>query len=260
MGAAVGLLSGALLLSQSAEASEGGSPPPPNSSSESSSASGPGVGIYLDAEGAALFALSSTHEWKDACPTVDAGTQSWQPECTTSAPIGALLQGRLGLRWGYLGIEGFALTAIDWSQAEFNEGIPGLPSAASTMAVGRVGGGLGAGLRLMTAPGVFRASAGAGGGIMFRHVYTSISSLDGASEGYQSPFLSFDMTITLLGFLNLGVMGLVEFPGDVTVSPDFSSIDEGGLGQAVESELGRVTVFSGPQFFIGPKLGIHFGG
>lgn len=221
---------------------------------------GPGFGLYLDAEGAALFALSSTHEWSESCPAVNLGSESWQPECSTSAPLGALLQGRLGMRFGYLGVEGFGLAAIDWSAARFDDAIPGLPSSASTMAIGRVGGGLGAGLRLMSAPGLFRASAGAGGGIMFRHVYTSISSLDGASDGYHAPFVSFDVTLTLLGFVNLGVMGLVEFPSDVAVSPDFSGIDDAFVGAQVESEIGQVTVFSGPQFFIGPKLGIHFGG
>lgn len=222
--------------------------------------SGPGFGVYLDADAAGLFAFTSTHEWDADCPAVSTGTDNWEPSCSTSAPMGLLLQGRLGLRFGHLGIEGFGLTGIDWSTAKFDEAIPGLPSSASKMAIGRVGGGLGAGLRLMTSPGLLRVSAGAGGGVMFRHVYTSISSLDGASEGYQSPFLSFDVTVTLLSFLNVGLMGLVEFPGDVAVSPDFSEIDDGMLGAQVESEIGDVTVFSGPQFFIGPKVGFHFGG
>ncbi len=145
-------------------------PPASQAEEEKEGDDGPGLGLYVDVDGAAMFAFSSSHEWKDDCPAASIGTESWAPECSTSAPIGVLADAKLGFRFGYLGVELMGVFAGDWSRASFDQPIPGL-DADSTMDVGRVGGGVGAGLRLMTAPGMFRISGGAGGGVLFRHVY-----------------------------------------------------------------------------------------
>ncbi len=219
---------------------------------------GPGFGLYVDADGAAMFSFASTHEWKDGCPAASIGTEAWAPACSTSAPIGLMADAKLGFRFGYVGVELMGVFAGDWSRAAFDQPVPGL-DIDSTMDVGRVGGGVGGGLRLMTAPGLFRISGGAGGGVLFRHVYSTISSLDGKSTGYAAPFVMGDVTITLLRFLNVGVVAMVEFSKDITLEPDFSKV-AGPAAGPLEDAVGPVTVFQGPQFFIGPRVGLHFGG
>jgi hypothetical protein len=96
---------------------------------------------------------------------------------------------------------------------------------------------------------------------MLRHVFTSISSLDGSSTGYLVPMMRADVTFTFLKFLNVGVMGWVEFSKDVTVEPDLSALglSDAEMGPILDA-LGEVTVFEGPQFFLGPFLGFTFGG
>lgn len=233
-------------------------PPPSQAQKKNEGDDGVDFGIYVDANGAAMFAFASTHDWKADCPAATVGSETWAPQCSTSAPIGLLADGRLGFRFGYVGIELMGVFAGDWSRASFDEAIPGL-SADSTMDVGRVGGGFGGGLRFMTSPGLARISAGAAGGVLFRHVYSTISSLEGQSVGYQAPYVMGDVTATFLGFLNVGLVAMVEFAPDVTLQPDFSSI-AGPAAGPIEEAIGPVTVFQGPQFFLGPRFGLHFGG
>jgi hypothetical protein len=71
-----------------------------------------------------------------------------------------------------------------------------------------------------------------------------------------------DITATFFKFLNVGVIGWAEFSKDVVIQPDLTGVP--GIPQAALDELGAalgdVTVFQGTQFFIGPFLGITFGG
>jgi hypothetical protein len=52
-------------------------------------------------------------------------------------------------------------------------------------------------------------------------------------------------------------MGWVEFSDSVSVTPDMS--DLGAAGDALAQAVGQVTVFEGPQFFVGPYVGLRFG-
>lgn len=219
--------------------------------------------IYLAGNGVFTFGLGSSHGWKEDCPQIP--EINWQPSCRVRSPLGLAIDGRLGVRLGFVGLEGFLLLAGDWTSASFQEDLPPeldqLPSFASGMQIGRIGGSLGGGVRLMTKPAKAQISGALGGGIALRHVFTSISSLDGSSTGYTAPMMRADVTLTLFKFLNLGVMGWVEFSKEVTVEPDLSPL---GLSDAdlepILDALGEVTVFDGPQFFIGPFLGFTFGG
>lgn len=241
------------------------SAPPPSSAEEEEEEEFDG-GLYVDLNLGALFGLQSTHEWREVCPEVT--DLDWAPSCRTTPPFGLALEGRLGFRIGALGIEGFGLAAGDWSSAQLEGDEPTipLPDFATDMNVGRVGGGLGGGLRLMNS-GLFRVSVGVGGGVMFRHVYTNVSSLDGSSQGYVAPLVRADLSFTLLKFLNIGVLGWIEFSPEVIVTPNLEAA--GGIADvmlpqaqvdALEGALGDVTVFEGNQVFIGPYAGFHFGG
>ncbi len=214
----------------------------------------------------AAFGLQSTHEWKKSCPTV--ASLNWDPECTTQKPIGGLLNVNLGFRFGIVGVEAFGLIAGDYSSGKLDGQPPlvPLPNYATNMQIGRIGGAIGGGVRVMNT-GAVRLSGGAGAGVVFRHVYTNVSSLDGSSEGYQSPIIKLDVTLTLAKFLNLGVMGWVEFSKTIQITPQLdaaANLVGGSGGFELELDLiaegfGEVTVFKGPQYFIGPYVGFHFG-
>ncbi len=233
-------------------------------------------GLYFDLNFAAVFGLGSTHEWKTDCPSVTypaeltatTGSESWNPTCRTTKPVGGMLWSNLGFRFGIFGIEGFGFFSGDFSSGklEGEEPAVALPSYARDMQVGRLGGALGGGIRVMNNHGI-RVSAGVGGGVVFRHVYSNVSSLDGSSEGYQSPVVRADLTLSLGKFFNLGVMGWVEFSKTIAVTPKLGSASSLiGSDPAIDSALtaieegyGQVTVFRGAQYFIAPYLGFHFG-
>lgn len=221
---------------------------------------GPGLGVYGDILAMWMIGTSTSHEWTENCPSFasNAPQGSWTPQCDTKAPMGFLLEGRLGLRFGYVGVEGIGVAAGDWSTAKLDEEPPGVPALGATMHVGRIGGGLGGGLRFLTKPGIFRFTTGVGGGVMFRHVYSSVSSLDGTSEGYRAPFVRVDANLVLLSFLSVGFQAYFEFAPSVVLQPNIGEVFQGG--QEVDDVLGQIRVFRGPQIFIGPVVGIHFGG
>jgi hypothetical protein len=232
----------------------------------------------LDGNLAGTYGLRSTHEWNHTCPevVVEADPSSnWNPTCSATTPLGIAMEGRIGVRIGIVGIEGFGLGAVDFSSGELGGEKPEveLPGFASSMQIGRVGGGFGGGVRFMS-NGFLRVSTGLGGGVIFRHVFSNVSSLDGSSTGYTAPLLKADLSLTLAKFLNLGLLGWVEFSPEVKVTPNlaaagaFSGVDPNdpnippetrAMLEAFENALGDVTVFDGPQFFLGPYLGLHFG-
>ena len=212
-------------------------------------------GLYFQIFGAALFSpTGSTHGWTQDCPSLAA--INWNPECTTRAPIGGTIGARLGFRYKWIGVEFFGLGAGDWSSAAFDQPIPNVPSIVSTMQIGRVGGGPGGGLRILSPPGTFRFSGGVGAGAMFRYVFTSFSSLDGSSVNYQSPFLVTDLNL-MIGPLNLGLLALLEFSKDVNIQTKIA--EQAGAAAQLDQIFSPIRVFSGTQFFLGPVLGLHFG-
>lgn len=239
-------------------------------------------GPYVSGVVAPVFGLGSTHQWATDCPVIEpsaevraqfeqAGTplpfESWTPAgCGASAPLGVALEGRIGVRFQHIGLEGFLLGSGDWTSGSL-EGTPPieLPSYATKMQIGRVGAGPGLGLRLM--PTKLRSnllvSLGVGGGAMIRYVYTNISSLDGSADTYIAPMVRVDAGIVLFRFLALGVMGWAEFADNVRVLPNLeavaSSFGAASNVQAYLTGIDGVTVFQGTQFFVGPYLGLHFG-
>lgn len=223
------------------------------------------LGLYFDFALLGMFGTRSTHEWGENCPTIP--SLSLAPACNTSPPIGGGLGVRLGFSFGTLGVEGFAFGSGDWSRAGMDGlEIPNVPAVLQDMHVGRVGAGLGGGLRVASAPGLVRVRLGLGGGVALRHVFTTVSSLDGSSTGYQAPLILGDLSLLLFKFLSVGAFAWVEFPRDVTVLSDLTSVTRAATmtGQTslvaeIDAALGRVTVFEGPQFFLGPTVGLHFG-
>lgn len=220
-------------------------------------------GAYVDMDSAFLFGLKSGHEWNSNCPEITSPSPpiSWNPGCSASAPLGFAVEGRLGLLFRNVGLEAFLLGAADWSTAALHGEPPiPLPSYAREMQIGRVGGGPGIGMRYLTKPKGVRFTAGFGGGLFARFVYTNMTSLDGSSDAYLAPMLRADMSLVLTKFFNVGVLGWAEFSGDVTVKPDISAIGEAANIPNLElNGMDRVVVFSGTQYFIGPYLGLHFG-
>jgi hypothetical protein len=239
---------------------------PPSTSTQTSEEKLNG-GVYFDLNFGPAFGVQSTHEWKGSCPQIDA--VGWSPNCKISAPLGGLLAANLGFQFGFLGIEAFGFFASDYSSAKLEGAAPSvpLPSYATQMQIGRIGGALGGGVRAMTNDWL-RVSIGLGGGVIFRDVFTNVSSLDGSAEGYVAPLVKSDMTLSFGKFFNLGVMGWVEFSPTVQVTPQLDTaaqlagIDPSldGTLSAIEDGIGAVTVFRGPQFIIAPFIGFHFGG
>lgn len=217
--------------------------------------------IYFDAIGAGLFGLGSTHEWNQNCPDVtDPETgEDMDLSCDTRAPIGGALGVRLGYRWGgVVGLEGFAIGTGDWSRATL-EGLdmPGVPASLESVQIGRIGGVLGGGLRLSTPTAGLRLSAGLGPGVAFRRVYTNVSSLDGASTNYTAPMLLGDVSLTFGDSLSIGFVAWAEFSKTISIEPDLSGIPGAEEAAAAYTQIERVTVFQGTQWFIGPTIAFH---
>lgn len=220
-------------------------------------------GAYVDMDSAFLWGIGSTHDWNSRCPQVSAPTPpiSWNPGCSAAAPLGFAVEGRLGLLFRNVGLEAFLLGAADWSSATLQGEPPiPIPAYARDMQIGRVGGGPGIGIRYLTKEKGVRFTAGLGGGLFARFVYTNMTSLDGSSDAYLAPMMRVDMSLILTKFFNLGVLGWAEFSGDVAVKPDVADLGAAaGIPNLELSGLERVVVFSGTQYFIGPYLGLHFG-
>jgi hypothetical protein len=226
----------------------------------------PRGGVYFDLDAGVVFGLTSTHEWKDTCPQVE--QLNWAPACSATKPIGGAIEARLGYRHTIVGFEAFGLVSGDYSKGELEGSAPGvpLPSFATDIQVGRLGAALGGGLRVMNNDWL-RVSAGIGMGAMFRGVFTNVSSLDGSSEGYVAPLLKADLTLSLGKFLNLGLMGWIEFSKTIKVAPELDAAGNLTGGDpnleaaldSIEQEMGQITLFAGPQYFLIPYLGLHFG-
>lgn len=221
------------------------------------------TGLYFDVFGIGMFALKSTHEWKDNCPEIT-DPISGDPldlSCDTRIPIGGAIGARLGLNLGgVFGLEGFAIGAGDWSRASIKGwSVPGIPSYLRDMQIGRVGGVLGGGIRLSTPSSGVRLSLGAGGGLAFRRVYTNVSSLDGSSTNYAAPVAIGDISIMLGDSLTVGAFAWAEFSRTISVTPDLSSIPGATNANNPLGDLDKVTVFQGTQWFVGPLLSFHFG-
>ncbi|NLE85221.1 MAG: hypothetical protein GX607_02365 [Myxococcales bacterium] len=233
--------------SSTAGGSVGGYPTPKKTS---------GISLVLTAGPA--FGTAPSHEWATTCPTLSTAEHEWQPGCSASRPMGFTVDVRLEVLWGVLGFDLFALGAGDWTEADVSGQPPvPLPDYASQMHIGRLGAGLGGGLRFKTKPKAVRFSAGAGGGAMLRHVYTNVSSVDGDAVRYAAPIVRADVG-AVAGTFTLGIMGWVELVDRVTVTPDLSSV--GQEAAAFAGALGDVALFDGPEFFVGPFIGLHLGG
>lgn len=217
-------------------------------------------GVYGDMMGMGMFGIESTHEWKDPanCPSFTVLTTNYGGTCHVRAPLGIGGGARLGYNFGGVGLEGFGLLGADWSKAQI-EGLdfPGVPTYLQDMQLGRVGGGVGGGFRFMTPDVGVRFSAGVGGGVVLRHIFSNVTSLETSAAGYVAPMLLGDLSLTIGGFFSLGAFAWVEFIDSVSITPDFSAAGE--LGQVLENEVGDVVVYQGPQVFIGPMVSLHFG-
>lgn len=234
-------------------------------------------GYYVAGTTGFLWGTNSTHAWASECPVIspseDAQAQaaaagvtlpftSWAPSCSTTQPLGVTLEGRIGLRFRYIGLEGFLLGSADWSSGVLDGQAPiALPEYAQKMYVGRVGGGPGIGIRFLTKPGPVQFTGGIGGGILARFVYTNISSLDGSSVTYPAPMARVDLSFVFAKHFLLGVMGWAEFSERVKVRPDLAMLGltgPGGINLELQG-LDEVDVFRGTQYFLIPYLGLQFG-
>jgi hypothetical protein len=209
---------------------------------------------------AAAFSLAASHEWSQACPVIDFGVDTWVPSCEGVVPVGGALEGVIGYRHGPIAVEGYAMGAVDYSRAKLvgEDSLPvSIPDYATSHYVGRAGGGIGIGPRVFVPLGPVSFTGAVGAGFMARAVFTNVSSLDGSSQVYFVPATRFEASLRFLGVFHAGVLGWVEFLDKVEVTPDLSSL---GVGASFLDQLGQVTVFEGPQFFIGPYAGMMFGG
>lgn len=208
--------------------------------------------LYLSLTGGPMFGFGSTHQWASVCPSAPA--IGFAPGCTTTSPVGFIADLRLGMNFNGLALELFGLGAGDWTSATLESN----GAASARMDVGRVGGGGGGGIRFLGKKSFTRFQIGGGGGVLVRHVYTTMSSLDGSSVDYVAPMVRADLGFILAGFLSVGVLGYVEFTGEVNVAPNFDALGPGA--DQLEAAIGPTTVFEGPQYFLGPVVGFQFGG
>lgn len=213
------------------------------------------IRFYFGGRIAGAFVPKSSHEWKEQCPDFSATAIAATPKCSTQAPIGGAIDGHLGIRGKYFGSEGFILGSADYSVAKVDVDTGfAIPDFAEGMHIGRAGVGAGVSFRGFYDTNVVGFNAAIGGGFLWRSVFSSLSSLSGQSEQYVAPIVRFDAGLSLFKFLTAGVLGWVEFSKDVVLHPDLSTF--GGNAETAEI-FGDVTVFQGPQFFLGPYVGIR---
>lgn len=214
--------------------------------------------LALVVAGGPMFATTTSHEWASECPDVTTTDYDWSPSCSASRPIGLVVDVRLEVLWGVLGFDLFVLGAGDWTEADLAELPPvPLPDYAFGMQITRLGAGGGGGIRFKTKPPSLQLSVGAGGGIMLRQVYSNVTSLDGDAVRYAAPIVRADIG-AVAGAFTMGILGWVEVFDRVTVRPDLGPIglQDTGLSAALE----EVALFQGPEFFVGPFVGVHLGG
>lgn len=217
-------------------------------------------GFGMAMVGAITISPDSGHQWSDGqCPPpITINGQTFAPGCGATPPAGVSAEGRFGYMWGLFGAELYGQLATDYLNASLTQvpNIPNVPSYATQMHIGRLGIGGGAHARFKSPPGPFRLSAGAGGGFLYRTIFSNVSSLDGSFEDYVAPVLRADVGIVIVSALTLGIMGWIEFAETVTVSPDFSSVPG---GEELEQILGSTVAYRGTQGFFGVFGGFAFG-
>lgn len=213
--------------------------------------------VRLYVGGAGVFALgtSTTHQWASSCPSASFAGETVAAECAIQSPIGGALEGHLGIRGKYIGAEGFLFGAADYSSARLSFGdLIDLPKFGDGTQIGRAGAGAGASIRGFYDPGNVGVSGAIGVGLIGRGIFTNLSLADGSFEKYFASMIRFDLELTLLKFIQLGVYGWVEFAPDVTIRPDLSEFN---IPPEVASVLEDITLFRGTQVFIGPFIGFR---
>lgn len=221
-------------------------------------------GFGMAMVGALTFSPQSGHAWAEGgCPVANLetpqGTVTYAPGCAASPSAGVSAEGRFGYMWPFIGIELYGQIATDYVNARL-EGVPpisGVPEYATQMHIGRIGIGGGAHVRFKTVPGPVRLSIGAGGGFLVRGLFSNVSSLDGSFEDYVAPVLRADLGVVLANVFTIGLMGWLEFPPTVAITPDLSVL--GDIGVPLENALDQTVVVRGTQGVIGVFGGFAFG-
>lgn len=214
--------------------------------------------LALVAAGGPMFATTTSHQWASECPDVATAAYDWSPSCSASRPMGLVADLRLEVLWGVLGFDLFVMGAGDWTEADLAEQPPvPLPAYASGMNITRLGVAVGGGIRFQTKPPSLQLSVGAGSGLMLRQVYSNVSSLDGDALRYAAPIFRADVG-AVAGSFTMGLLGWVEVFDRVTVTPDLGPV--GLQDPGLSAALADVALFQGPEFFVGPFVGVHFGG
>lgn len=221
-------------------------------------------GFGMAMVGALTFSPQSGHAWAEGgCPVANLetpqGTVTYAPGCSASPSAGVSAEGRFGYMWPFIGIELYGQIATDYVNARL-DGVPpisGVPEYATQMHIGRIGIGGGAHVRFKTVPGPVRLSIGAGGGFLVRGLFSNVSSLDGSFEDYVAPVLRADLGVVLANVFTIGLMGWLEFPPTVAITPDLSVL--GDIGVPLENALDQTVVVRGTQGVIGIFGGFAFG-
>lgn len=251
------------------EKAEPGPPPPPvndlgSEPLEPNSKKRDPRGFGMTMVGALTFSPQSGHAWAEGgCPVANIetaqGTVTYAPGCSASPSGGLSAEGRFGYMWPFVGVELYGQFAIDYVNARL-DGLPpltGVPEYATQMHIGRVGIGGGAMARFKTVPGPVRLSVGAGGGFLVRGLFSNVSSLDGSFEDYVAPVLRADVGVVLAQVFTIGIMGWLEFPPTVAITPDLSIL--GPAGRPLENALSETVVVRGTQGVVGLFGGFSFG-
>src|SRR5690606_757594 len=120
--------------------------------------------------------------------------------------------------------------------------------------IGRAGAGAGASIRGFYDPGNVGVTGAVGVGVIGRGIFTNLNLADGSFEKYFASMIRFDLALSLLKFIQVGVYGWVEFAPDVTIRPDLSGL---GIPSEIGTVLEDITLFRGTQVFIGPYIGFR---
>jgi PEGA domain-containing protein len=235
-------------------------------------------GLYGGVQLFAAFQPSgSGTTFEDACDTTGATS------CDPGSPIGGGLAGYIGWMFTPLGLELALLLSGDVVQPEATfDGVTGseinpilaAPARVESFNIGRVGGGAVLRARFTYAVSRFRLTAAAGPGLAYRYLALtrdteaadgSTSEVASTGASYVSPMLSLEVAGQLrLGSktaLALGIVSWFEHAGDDVKSEARNNtvlFSPAGVPVAPQATP-EYDMANGPQWFIGPFLGLAFG-
>jgi hypothetical protein len=242
--------------------------------------------VALQKEAVAPVDPASLHDWKGVYAQLNlvgqfmAGTPTNDvaqgvglargAQVSANSALGGGLGIRIGYSFGFIGVEGAILGAVDHSSASAQFAATGAtPAHTENWDFFRAGGHAALAVRLMPKTQIVRPTLGVGGGVSFNGMVAK-RSVDGPNAGSPTSDVSSGFTtmvapiLVLDGGIELGsTPGTRFYLGALMTATFYSATQASGLGNSLNTAYPTPNpapnLVSGAEVFIGPILGLQFG-